>query len=334
MKQYIETVLSGNNLTIEEMKKAAALIFDPKTSAAAVGGFLTALRAKGEAVSEITGLAQVIRENAVTIQPQMEDLIDNCGTGGDYSQSFNISTTSAFVLAGAGLTVAKHGNRSITSKSGSADVLEQLGIELSATPEHITNALLNNKIAFLFAPHVHPMMKQVMTIRRGLAIPTIFNLIGPLTNPVNLKTQLLGIYRRDLLNTMAEVLHQLGRKRAVVINGGGYLDEASLEGENHCVLLDDGRLHPFTVHPEEVGLPVIENQRIKGGDAKRNAEILLSVLKGEQSVYRDVVLLNAGLGIFASGKVANVKDGVELAKESIDSGAALNSLNGLNKNSY
>ena len=334
MKQYIETVLSGNNLTIEEMKKAAAQIFNPKTSAAAVGGFLTALRAKGEAVSEITGLAQVIRENAVTIQPQMEDLIDNCGTGGDYSQSFNISTTSAFVLAGAGLTVAKHGNRSITSKSGSADVLEHLGIELSATPEHITNALLNNKIAFLFAPHVHPMMKQVLTIRRGLAIPTIFNLIGPLTNPVNLKTQLLGIYRRDLLNTMAEVLHQLGRKRAVVINGGGYLDEASLEGENHCVLLDDGRLHPFTVHPEEVGLPVIENHRIKGGDAKRNAEILLSVLKGEQSVYRDVVLLNAGLGIFASGKVANVKDGVELAKESIDSGAALNSLNGLNKNSY
>ena len=334
MKQYIETVLSGNNLTIEEMKKAAAQIFNPNTSAAAVGGFLTALRAKGEAVSEITGLAQVIRENAVTIQPQMEDLIDNCGTGGDYSQSFNISTTSAFVLAGAGLTVAKHGNRSITSKSGSADVLEHLGIELSATPEHITNALLNNKIAFLFAPHVHPMMKQVLTIRRGLAIPTIFNLIGPLTNPVNLKTQLLGIYRRDLLNTMAEVLHQLGRKRAVVINGGGYLDEASLEGENHCVLLDDGRLHPFTVHPEEVGLPVIENHRIKGGDAKRNAEILLSVLKGEQSVYRDVVLLNAGLGIFASGKVANVKDGVELAKESIDSGAALNSLNGLNKNSY
>lgn len=334
MKQYIETVLSGNNLTIEEMKKAAAQIFNPNTSAAAVGGFLTALRAKGEAVSEITGLALVIRENAVTIQPQMEDLIDNCGTGGDYSQSFNISTTSAFVLAGAGLTVAKHGNRSITSKSGSADVLEQLGIELSATPEHITNALLNNKIAFLFAPHVHPMMKQVMTIRRGLAIPTIFNLIGPLTNPVNLKTQLLGIYRRDLLNTMAEVLHQLGRKRAVVINGAGYLDEASLAGENHCVLLDDGRLKPFTVHPEEVGLPVIENHRIKGGDAKRNAEILLSVLKGEQSVYRDVVLLNAGLGIFASGKVANVKDGVELAKESIDSGAALNSLNGLNKNSY
>lgn len=331
MKEFIETVLSGNDLTIEEMKQAAQLIFNPDTPQSAVGGFLTALRAKGEASSEMTGLAQVIREKALTIPTLTTDVIDNCGTGGDHSQSFNISTTSAFVLAGAGLTVAKHGNRSITSKSGSADVLEVLGVELSRTPEQTSEMLTKNKIAFLYAPHIHPAMKQVMSIRKGLAIPTIFNLIGPLTNPVELKTQMLGVYRRDLLMTMAEVLHQLGRERALVINGSGHLDEASLAGENHCVLLENGTLRSFTIHPEEVGLPVIANDKLTGGGAKRNAEILLSVLKGDQGAYRDVVLLNAGLGIFANGKTETIKQGIELARESIDSGSALNCLAGLTK---
>jgi len=170
-----------------------------------------------------------------------------------------------------------------------------------------------------------------MSVRKGLAVPTIFNLIGPLTNPVQLKTQLLGVYRRDLLTTMAKSLELLGRERALVVNGAGFLDEASLAGENHCVLLKNGKIHSFTVHPEEVGLPTVPNEKLMGGDAKRNAEILLSVLKGDQGVYRDVVLLNAGLGIFANGRVTTIKEGIELAKESIDSGAALNRLHGLSR---
>lgn len=329
MKHYLETVLSGKDLSIEEMTQAAQLMFDPNTSPIAIGGFLTALRAKGEAVSEMTGLVQVIREKALTIPTSLTNVMDNCGTGGDHSQSFNISTTSAFVLAGAGITVAKHGNRSVTSKSGSADVLEMLGVELSTSAEQTIESLKKNKIAFLFAPHVHPAMKQMMGVRRGLSIPTIFNLIGPLTNPVQLKTQLLGVYRRDLLEEMAKSLQLLGRERALVINGAGYLDEASLAGENHCVLLENGHLRSFTIHPEEVGLPVIANEQLKGGDAKVNAEILLKVLKAEQGANRDVVLLNAGLGIFANGKAKTIKEGIELAKESIDSGAALNCLTGL-----
>lgn len=331
MKQYIEKVLSGKDLSIEEMNQAARLMFTEETSPIAIGGFLTALRAKGEAVTEITGLVQIIREKALMIQTPITDMMDNCGTGGDHSNSFNISTTSAFVLAGAGITVAKHGNRSISSKSGSADVLEALGVELSSNAQQTTEFLADNQIAFLFAPHVHPAMKQMMSVRKGLAVPTIFNLIGPLTNPVQLKTQLLGVYRRDLLTTMAESLQLLGRERALVVNGAGFLDEASLAGENHCVLLENGKIHSFTVHPEEVGLPVVANDQLMGGDAKRNAEILLSVLKGDQGVYRDIVLLNAGLGIFANGRVTTIKEGIELAKESIDSGAALNRLHGLSR---
>lgn len=329
MKSYLEKVLSGKNLTTDEMQGAAQLIFNPVTPASAVAGFLVALKYKGESVSEMIGLVNVIRQKAITMPTMITDAMDNCGTGGDNSQSFNISTTSAFVLAGAGIKVAKHGNRSISSQTGSADVLEVLGVELSTTPEQMSELINRNGIAFLYAPHVHPVMKQVMQIRQDLGIPTIFNLIGPLTNPIHLSTQFLGIYRRDLLKQMASVLHQQGRKRALVINGAGYMDEASLAGENHCVLLNDGDLISFTISPAEVGLPTIDNGQIRGGDAKENADILQSVLNGETGPYRDIVLLNAGLGIFANGAAKTVQDGVELARESIDSGEALKRLNGL-----
>ncbi|SEO95426.1 anthranilate phosphoribosyltransferase [Amphibacillus marinus] len=326
MKDFLLKVLSGTDLTIKEMEQAARLMFASTTPEAVVGGFLTALKMKGEAVSEITGLVQVIREKAVQLPEDIPDVIDNCGTGGDGSQSFNISTTSAFVLAGAGLTVAKHGNRSISSKTGSADVLEELGVELSSTPEQMCHLLKENGIAFLFAQHVHPAMKQMMKVRKDLIIPTIFNLIGPLTNPVSLSTQLMGIYRRDMLEHMAHTLHQLGRKRALVLNGAGYMDEASLAGENHCVLLDRGEIIQFTIKPEEVGLASARNDQISGGDATDNAKLLLRVLQGEQGAYRDTVLLNAGLAILASGKATTVQQGVDLAKESIDSGAAYQKL--------
>jgi len=326
MKAFIEKVLKRENLTIEEMEAASHMLFSGETDERKKAAFLTALRAKGEAVSELTGLAKVMREVAVKLPKELPDVMDNCGTGGDGSQSFNISTTSAFVLAGAGVTVAKHGNRSISSQTGSADVLEELGVHLSATPEEMAELLEKNKIAFLFAPNVHPAMKHVMPVRKALGIPTIFNLIGPLTNPAALTTQLIGVYRKDVLMDIGNVLHKLGRKRAVVVHGKGGLDEASLAGANHCVLVTEKGLTAFDVSPEEVGLGIIGNNALKGGNARENAVILRSVLEGEKGAHREVVLLNAGLGLLASGKVQTPKEGVQLAKESIDSGAALSKL--------
>lgn len=329
MKPYLEKILSENGLNIEEMKSASRVLFSDDVSEGEMGAFLATLNFKGETAEEITGLVEVIKEKAVPIPCSVPHVMDNCGTGGDQSHSFNISSTAAFVLAGAGIKVAKHGNRSVSSKTGSADVLEILGVSLSFPAEKIEELLDQIGIAFLFAPNVHPALKKMMKIRKDLRIPTIFNLIGPLTNPIELETQLLGIYRRDMLETMAEVLHRLGRKRALVINGAGYLDEASLSGENHFALLDQGDIHTFTLSPEDVGLPTYTNEEIRGGDAKKNSEILLSVLNGEQSPYRDTVLLNAGLGIYANGAANNIEEGIQLAKESIDSKAALNKLNTL-----
>ncbi|MFC4402768.1 anthranilate phosphoribosyltransferase [Gracilibacillus xinjiangensis] len=330
MKTYLKKVMEKENLTLQEMEEAARLLFSEDTSDIAIGAFLTALKAKGETVDEITGLVNVMLEiSPLSLPDDLTDAMDNCGTGGDGSQSFNVSTTSAFVIAGAGITVAKHGNRSISSKTGSADVLEHLGVPLEFTRPQTYEILKENGIAFLFAPNVHPAMKRAMKVRRELGVPTIFNVIGPLTNPVKLTSQLMGTYRRDSLETMASVLHKLGRKRSLIINGAGYMDEASLAGENHLVLLDRGEILRFTLKPEEVNLPVVDNELIRGGDAKENAEILRSILEGKKGPHRDTVLLNAGLGIFANGKAETVQKGVELARESIDSGAALAKLDNL-----
>ncbi|QGH36467.1 anthranilate phosphoribosyltransferase [Gracilibacillus salitolerans] len=330
MKTFLKKVMEKENLTLTEMEEAARFIFSEETSDIAIGAFLAALKTKGETVDEITGLVNVLLEiSPLALPDELAGAMDNCGTGGDGSQSFNISTTSAFVIAGAGITVAKHGNRSISSKTGSADVLEHLGVPLEFTRPETYDILKQNGIAFLFAPNVHPAMKRAMKVRRELGVPTIFNVIGPLTNPVKLTSQLMGTYRRDSLETMAGVLHKLGRKRALIVNGAGYMDEASLAGENHLVLLDRGEIMKFTLKPEEVNLPIVENDLIRGGDAKENAEILRNVLEGNKGPHRDTVLLNAGLGIFANGKADTVQKGVELARESIDSGAALAKLENL-----
>jgi anthranilate phosphoribosyltransferase len=330
MKEYLKKVMNNENLTLHEMEEATKLILSEETSDVLVGAFLATLKAKGETVDEITGLVNVLLENSpLAIPDELTDAMDNCGTGGDGSQSFNVSTTSAFVIAGAGITVAKHGNRSISSKTGSADVLEHLGVPLEFTRPETYEILKENGIAFLFAPNVHPAMKRAMKVRREIGVPTIFNIIGPLTNPVKLSSQLVGTYRRDTLETMASVLHKLGRKRALIINGAGYMDEASLAGENHLVLLDRGEIIRFTLTPEEVNLPIVTNEEIKGGDAKENAAILRAVLEGKEGPHRDTVLLNAGLGIFANGKARTVQEGIELARESIDSKKALEKLENL-----
>lgn len=329
MKGYLEKLMNRENLTLSEMKAATNECFKEHITDTEISAFLTALKMKGETANEIAGIVEVIRAQSEMGSIKISDVMDNCGTGGDGSNSFNISTTAAFVLAGAGVTVAKHGNRSVSSKTGSADVLEQLGVSLSFTKEHTEKMLRENKIAFLFAPHVHTKLRPFMKIRQELKLPTIFNLIGPLMNPIDLDSQLLGVYQRDKLVTIAEALKQLGRRRAVVVNGAGFMDEASLAGENHLVLLDDGEITQFTLHPNDVGLPTYPNEAIRGGDAKENAKILLSVLRNEQSPYLDTVLLNAGLGLFAHGKTNSIKEGIEVARESIASGAAMERLNTL-----
>src|SRR5699024_5632686 len=278
------------------------------------------LRMKGETAEEIAGMVEVIRSQSIYSGLAFPDAMDNCGTGGDRSNSFNISTTTAFVLAGAGVTVAKHGNRSVSSKTGSADVLEELGVVLTPEKDHIEQMLTNNQIAFLFAPHMHKNLRPFMKIRQELGLPTIFNLIGPLTNPIELGSQLIGVYDRTKLSTIAKSLHALGRKRAVVLNGAGHMDEASLAGDNHLVLLENGQLTSITLHPHHVGLQVYTNEAIQGGDAKQNAHILLSVLHNEPGPYLDTVLLNSAIGLFANGKAGTISDGMEIARNSIASG--------------
>jgi anthranilate phosphoribosyltransferase len=327
MKNYLQRLANRESFSEEEMELAVhQMLKDDQVSDSEMAAFIIALKTKGETVDEIAGLVKAIRDHTLPFQRKFPNVIDNCGTGGDGSSSFNVSTTSAFVIAGSGITIAKHGNRSISSKTGSADVLEQLGIELSVPIQIAEQLLADIGIAFLFAPHVHPRLKKVMKVRKELQIPTIFNLIGPLTNPVELETQILGIYRRDYLEIFAKVLKKIGRKRALVLNGAGHMDEASLAGENHMILLNDGQFMKMTLHPEEVGLSVYPNSAIKGGDSKQNADILLRVLKGDQGPYRDTVLLNAGLAIFTSGTVDSISEGIQKAQESIDSGAAYEKL--------
>jgi anthranilate phosphoribosyltransferase len=329
MKNFLLQLADGESFSEPQMKEAMDLILGEEVSESEIAAFLMGLKSKGETVEEITGIVKGLKENTLPFRKKFPNVLDNCGTGGDGSSSFNISTTSAFVIAGAGIPVAKHGNRSISSKTGSADVLEYLGINLNL-PVEVTEEILDELgIAFLFAPHVHPKLKKVMMVRRQLKIPTIFNFIGPLTNPIDLDYQLLGVYRRDLLPVFAEVLQNLGRKRAVVINGAGFMDEASLQGENHLTLLEEGVISSQSFVPEEVGLPQYDNSAIKGGDSKENAIILKNVLSGEKGACRDTVLLNAGMGIYTSGKAETIAEGINIAREVIDSGAAYEKLHRL-----
>ncbi|HWO76688.1 MAG TPA: anthranilate phosphoribosyltransferase [Bacillus sp. (in: firmicutes)] len=326
MQKFLLKLSEGSSLSKVEMKIAAGEMFHEQTTESEIAALLMALKLKGETVEEITGLVEALLEKAISFPKKIPGLMDNCGTGGDRSKSFNISTTSAFVLAGAGVKVAKHGNRSITSRSGSADVLEKLGVSLTMSPSEVEKTIEQVGIAFLFAPHVHPMMKKIMNVRRSLNIPTIFNLIGPLTNPLPLETQVIGIYRKDLLTVFAEVLRNLGRKRAVLLYGAGGLDEATLVGENVYVLLDNGKITEHTLSPEDVGLKRAGKEEIVGGDASQNAKILRDILLGKEGPRLDTVLLNAGIGLFASGMVMTIQEGIHEARKSIFSGKAYETL--------
>jgi anthranilate phosphoribosyltransferase len=326
MKQLFEKVFGREHLTRREAQQIAEKMFEGELTDSQIAAFLTALKCKGETAEEMAGIAETIQKKAITISCEKENIMDNCGTGGDQSGSFNISTTASFVLAAGGVTVAKHGNRSISSKSGSADIFECLGLDLTLSPEKLSILLNEVGLAFLFAPHMHPKMSYVMSVRKELGTPTILNLIGPLTNPVSLDSQLMGTYRRDLVKETAKTLGELGRKRAVVVNGAGGMDEASLAGTTHFALLEKGQITMHELCPEEVGFARLPIEAIRGGNAEQNTEILLSILRNQTSPYLDTVLLNAGLGFFSNGKVKSIQEGIILARECISCGAAFDKL--------
>jgi anthranilate phosphoribosyltransferase len=287
-----------------------------------VASFLTALRMKGETVAEITGSARVMREKAHRVNVDGKTVLDTCGTGGDQKGTFNISTTSAFVVAGAGVNVAKHGNRSVSSQSGSADVLGALGVKVDAPKERVEECIAKIGIGFLFAPLLHEAMKYAMEARRDIGIRTIFNLLGPLTNPAMATHQLIGIYSGELVSTIANVLKNLGSARAMVVHGLEGLDEISLCGPTKVAELRDGQVKEYILNPEQVGLRRCAMADLHGGSAEQSAVIVRGVLSGDQGPARDVVLLNSGAALYVSGSAATIQDGIKLAAESIDTGKA------------
>lgn len=326
MKDIFEKLSAQTDLTEEEVAQVASQIFSGQLSESQIAAFLLALKMKGETPEEILGLVKMIKANALDIPTKFDDVMDNCGTGGDQSFSFNISTTACFVLAGGGVHLAKHGNRSISSKSGSADVLEELGIHLDLPAEKLGKIFDQTGIVFLFAQKMHPAMRYISPARQALGVPTIMNITGPLSHPMSLKTQLMGLYRQDLQEDLARVLDRLGRQRALIITGPDNMDEAALYGRNHYTLLDHGKISQRSFRAADLGLSEVGLEEIRGGDARENAQILLSVLKNVPSPYLETTVLNAGLGFYANGKAASIIEGVALARQVIASGQALKKL--------
>ena len=323
MKELFLQISNRQDLTQEQVQEVFDQILQNQLSESQIAAFLMGLKTKGETADEITGIVRALKAHATVLPETFSDAMCNCGTGGDQSYSFNISTTVCFVLAAGGISIAKAGNRSVSSKSGSADVLEALGINVAASPETLSKALDEVGLAFIFAQTMHPAMRFIGPARQAMGIPTIMNLVGPLANPLDLETQLMGLYRVELQEIVARAIQQLGRKRAVVITGPDNMDEAALYGTNTYTLLEDGKISQHTFTYEDLGMEKVELSEITGGDAKENAEILLSVLKNEASPYLETTVLNAGLGFYANGKVASIKEGVELARQLIADGSAL-----------
>lgn len=321
---YLEKVVNGDNLELMEMETAMRAIMEGETTQSQLAGFLVGLRMKGESIDEITAAAKVMRDKAVSICTEKKFLVDTCGTGGDGKGTFNISTTVALVLAGANLTVAKHGNRSVSSKSGSADVLESLGINVELKPEQVQVCINEIGMGFLYAPVFHKAMKYAIGPRRELGIRTIFNVLGPLTNPARAEYQIMGVYHPELVTPLAEVLKNLGVQEAMVVHGAGGIDEFSLSGQNRAAHIKNNNIHNITVSPEDVGLNQVSLDQLKGGTPAENKQIILDILKGKKGPKRDVVLFNAAAAFIVTGLAADWKQGKQLAAEVIDSQAALN----------
>jgi len=326
IREAIARLVAGEDLTPEEAEGALHAIMAGEASGAQTGAFLAALAAKGATVAEVAGCARAMRRHATPVSPSRRPLVDTAGTGGDGSGTFNISTAAAFVMAGAGAVVAKHGNRSATSRCGSADVLEALGVRLDLPSERIAAAIDQVGIGFLFAQSLHGAMRHVGPARREIGVPTVFNLLGPLTNPAGAERQVVGVARPDLVPLVAGALMDLGTERSLVIHGAGGVDEATLAGPVLVTDVEGGRSRTYEVDPGTLGLGAAPLSALGGGDPAENARIFTNILEGETGPRRDAVLFNASLGLMAAGVARNPGEGVEAARQAIDSGRALSAL--------
>ncbi len=343
IKKAIARVVENQDLTEGEMIEVMNQIMSGECTPAQIGSFITALRMKGETIEEITGAARVMRERATPIRVgkgvvdidrddiniDQETILDVVGTGGDGTNTFNISTTVTFVVSACGVKVAKHGNRSVSSLCGSADVLEKLGVNLDVQPEVVENCINEIGVGFLFAPALHGAMKHAIGPRREIGIRTIFNILGPLTNPAGADCQVMGVYRADLVEKLAGVLYKLGCRHGFVVNGSDGMDEMTLTGETLIAEVTRDGVKLVTVSPEQFGLTRCDMAALKGGDASANAEIVKSILSGEQGPRREITLLNAAYALIAAGKAATPAEGINLAADAIDSGRALMQLDKL-----
>ncbi len=332
--EAIKKTVDRADLTVDEAESVLEQIMTGQATDAQIAALLTALRMKGETADELTGFARVMRRKAAPVRPrsmvtaamggtEREALIDTCGTGGDVSGSFNVSTATAFVVAGCGIRVAKHGNRSVSSRCGSADVVEALGVKIELPADRISRSIDEVGIGFLHAPLLHEAMKYVAPARKQMGIRTVFNMLGPLTNPAGANAQVIGVYADHLTELLAEVLGALGTSRALVVHGADGLDEISVTSETKITELREGKITTYTVRPEDYGIPRASLSDIQGGDAEENAQIILEVLRGTPGPRLDIVLMNAAAAIVASSKVESFQEGIAMAAESIKSGKAM-----------
>ncbi|HPP74891.1 MAG TPA: anthranilate phosphoribosyltransferase [Armatimonadota bacterium] len=332
IKDAIRAVVEGSFLTEDEAAAAMNEIMSGEATPAQIACLITALRMRGETVDEITGFVRVMREKSVKVTSSRMPLIDTCGTGGDRLKTFNISTTAAFVVAGAGVAVAKHGNRAASSKCGSADVLDALGVKFAMPAEDVGKCIDECSIGFLFAPALHPAMKHAVGPRKEIGIRTVFNILGPMTNPANAKYQVIGVFLPEFCELMAKVLVRLGTERAMVVHGMDGIDECSTFGPTLVAEISSGEVAISHKNPADFGCNISSVDELAAGELpEENAEMLLSVLKGEKGPRREIVLANAGAAFYVVGKARDLKEGAAMAAESIDSGAALKALENLKK---
>jgi anthranilate phosphoribosyltransferase len=326
IQDALARLLDGKDLTREESREVMGLIMAGEATPAQIGGFLVALRLKGETADEIAGAAEAMRAHVVPVTPTRDDLVDTAGTGGDGGRTFNISTAAALVAAAAGAGVAKHGNRSVSSQSGSADVLEQLGFNLELPPEAIARSIDELGFGFMFAPMHHPAMRHAAPVRRELATRTVFNVLGPLTNPAGARAQVVGVYSPLLVDVIANVLAKLGARRAFVVHGAGGIDELSPAGPNLVGEVVDGAVRQREIDPLELGVERCDPAELRGGTAQENADAIRRVFAGGNGGHRSAVLLNAAGAIAAGGHAKDLKEGIGIAREALDSGAAADRL--------
>ncbi|MDF2503826.1 anthranilate phosphoribosyltransferase [Clostridium sp.] len=331
LQEAIKKISNEENLSEKEAYSSVNEIMKGEAIPSQIGAFLMGMRMKGETVEEITGCAKAMRDNATPVKLDSKYVIDTCGTGGDGGKTFNISTVVAIVAAAGGVKVAKHGNRAVSSSSGSADVLQELGFNIDIDTEKAKKLIDKNGMAFLFAQKYHSAMKNVGPVRKQLAIRTVFNILGPLTNPAFVKGQVLGVYSKKLTHTLAEVLLKLGSEKAMVVHGGDGLDEITTTTDTYVSEIREGKVIDYKIKPEKLGIPLAKVEDIKGSSAKENAGIIIDVLEGKKGPKRDIVILNSAAALYVGKVAGNLEQGIKLAEELIDSGRAYEKLSELVK---